>query len=123
MTTTITLEPPAAFINANDRMHYAPKAKLTKAWRDAARDAILSGFYPDHYERAHITFAIRFPDNRRRDVGNFFPTAKACVDGLVEANLLNDDSDNHIVGPDMRRHIPNGTPLVTITISALEDTP
>jgi hypothetical protein len=121
VTTTITLNPPAPFINLNDRMHHMVKAKLTKAWREAARVAIDAGFHPDHYTRARIVVAYRFPDNRRREVGNLQPTSKAIVDGLVDANLLPDDSDKHVVGPDNRRHIPNGSPLVTVTITPIEE--
>lgn len=123
MTTTITLEPPADFINLNDRMHHMVKAKLTKAWREAARDAILTGFHPDHYTRARIVVFYRFPTNRRRECANLQPTSKAIVDGLVDANLLPDDSDNEVVGPDNRRSYPNGSPLVTVTITRLEETP
>jgi crossover junction endodeoxyribonuclease RusA len=123
VSTTFTLVPPAAFINLNDRLHHHVKARLTKAWREAARDAILTGFHPDHYTRARIVVAYRFPNNRRREVANLQPTSKAIVDGLVDANLLPDDSDNEVVGPDNRRHVPNGSPLVTVTITALEETP
>ena len=121
MTTTIVLEPPCAFINANDRLHHYPKAKLTSAWRELAAHAVDSGFYPDHYTRAHITVAIRFATNHRRDVGNLYPTAKAIVDGLVDAQLLPDDNDTHVIGPDLRREYPNGTPRVTVTITPLEE--
>lgn len=119
MTTTITLEPPAAFINLNDRMHHMVKAKLTKAWREATYHEIRANVRPDHYTRARITVAYRFPTNRRREVGNLQPTSKAIVDGLVDAGLLPDDSDTHVVGPDNRRHIPNGSPLVTVTIEEI----
>lgn len=124
MTTTIVLEPPAELLNANQRYHWAKKAKLTAAWRAMAHDH--AAYNADHgirYERARVVFAIRFPTNHRRDVGNFYPTAKACLDGIVDAGLLPDDSDAHVLGPDMRRHIPNGSPLVTITITPLEETP
>jgi crossover junction endodeoxyribonuclease RusA len=119
--TTIVLVPPAEFINANQRLHHHAKAKLTRAWREAA--GVSAKYAEDYrqYDRAHITFAIRFPDNRRRDVGNFYGTAKACVDGLVDAGVLVDDDDSRVLGPDMRRTIPNGSPLVTITIRPLED--
>jgi crossover junction endodeoxyribonuclease RusA len=113
--TTLVLEPPAAFINANDRHHFHAKAKLTKAWREATAAAV--GFEPYHYQRAHITVAIRFPTNHRRDVGNLYPTAKAIVDGLVDACLLPDDNDRHLTGPDMRRDYPNGPARVTVTIT------
>lgn len=121
MTTVLTITPPCEFINANQRYHWAKKAELTKAWREAARVAALT--QPAHqYDRAHVVCSLRFPTNHRRDVGNFFPTVKAALDGIVSAGRhLVDDSDDRIVGPDLRRHIPNGSPLLTITITNLED--
>jgi hypothetical protein len=119
MTTTLTIVPPCAFINMNDRPHHHAKAKLTKAWREAAHIAAVAVSNRDRYQRAHIVVAYRFPDNRRREVGNLQPTSKAIVDGIVDSGLLPDDSDQHVIGPDNRRHIPNGTPLVTITIQEI----
>lgn len=120
-TTTLTLTPPCAFINANQRTHWRAKAELTRTWRALAAATIRAEFNPVHYTHAHITIAIRFPDNRRRDVGNLQGTAKAIVDGLVDAELIADDSDKHITGPDLRRDYPNGPPRVTVTIE--ETTP
>ena len=117
--TVLTIDPPADLINANQRLHYHAKAKLTAAWRKAAAESV--GFDPYHYPRAHITVAIRFPTNHRRDVGNYYPTAKAILDGLVDAALLPDDNDRHVIGPDMRRDHPNGPLRVTVTIRPLED--
>jgi crossover junction endodeoxyribonuclease RusA len=116
--TELTIDPPCDLINANGRLHHHAKAKLTRAWREAACAAV--GFEPYHYRHAHITVHIRFPTNHRRDVGNYYPTAKACVDGLVDARLLADDSDDHITGPDLRRERPNGPLRVRIHI---EETP
>lgn len=118
--TTIILAPPCDFINANQRLHHHAKAKLTKAWREAtfdewqARGCLLNCCA---FDRAHVTVTIRFPTNHRRDVGNYYPTAKAIVDGLVDAGVLPDDNDEHLTGPDMRRERPNGDPRVTITIT------
>lgn len=137
MTTTIVLEPPADLISANGRLHHHARAKLTKAWRLAAKESaptlrpivrnpvpatslpVLAGFEPNAYHNAHITVAIRFPTNHRRDVGNYYPTAKAIVDGLVDAQLIADDNDDRIVGPDLRRERPNGPVRVTVTIQEL----
>lgn len=121
MTTVITLTPPAKFINANHRLHFHAKNELAQAWRTAAAKAVKAAFTTLYYDRAHITVAYRFPTNHRREVANLQPTSKAIVDGLVDAGVLPDDDDMHCVGPDNRRHIPNGTPLVTITIRPLED--
>jgi crossover junction endodeoxyribonuclease RusA len=117
----VGIDPPCALINANDRLHFRAKAKLTKAWREAAAACVtwdqLTPF--DAIERASITVAIRFPTNRRRDVGNYYPTAKAILDGLVDAGVLPDDNDQHVIGPDMRRDRPNGPLRVTVTIRDL----
>ena len=121
--TTVSLDPPAPFLNANDRLHWRKRMELTQLWRAAGREAIEDTFEPHHYTHAHITVAIRFPNNVRRDVGNYYPTAKALVDGLVDANLLPDDNDAHLIGPDMRREYPNGLPRVTVTITPIEDQP
>jgi crossover junction endodeoxyribonuclease RusA len=118
MSTTIVIEPPCEFLNANDRLHHQPKAKLTRAWREAACAAVLAGFHPDFYERAHITVTYRLANNRRQEVSNLQPTSKAIVDGLVDATLLRDDNDLCVIGPDNRREFPNGTPRVTVTIEA-----
>jgi crossover junction endodeoxyribonuclease RusA len=120
VTTTIVLEPPCVFLNANDSLHFQAKGKRVKKWRETAQAAVNALFEPHRYERAHVVCAIRFPDNKRRDVGNWYPTAKAIVDGLVDANLLPDDNDRHLTGPDMRREYPNGPARVTVTITPLE---
>lgn len=117
--TTLELTPPCDFINANGRLHHHAKAKLTKAWRELAAATAMT--HKRKYDQAHVTVGIRFPTNHRRDVGNYYPTAKACLDGIVDAGLLIDDSDQYVTGPDMRRIRPNGTPLVVVTIT--EETP
>lgn len=116
----LTITPPAKFINANDRLHYRTKNDRTQAWRAAARAAVESGFNPYRFDRAHIVVAYRFPNNRRREVANLQPTSKALVDGLVDALLIPDDDDRHVIGPDNRRTYPNGEPEVTITVTPLE---
>jgi crossover junction endodeoxyribonuclease RusA len=118
MSTTIVIEPPCDFLNANKKLHHQPRAKLVKAWREAACAAVLAGFHPDYYERAHITVTYRLSNNRRQEVSNLQPTSKAIVDGLVDATLIPDDDDLHVIGPDNRREFPNGTPRVTVTIEA-----
>ena len=120
MTTTFTLTPPCDLISANGRLHHHVKAPLTRAWRQLAAATINAGFYPDRYERAHITVYYRFPTNHRREVSNYQPTSKAIVDGLVDALLIPDDSDNHVVGPDNRRDWPNGPLRVTVVVEPLE---
>lgn len=44
------------------------------------------------------------PDNRRRDsTQNIFPSTKACIDGLVDAQVIKDDNDKIVVSVEMLR--------------------
>jgi len=96
-------------LNANQRLHWAARSVRTAAWRAKAAAALTQAEIPA-YTRAHIFCHVAFPDQRRRDVHNWYPTAKACVDGFIDAGLLPDDDDQHLIGPDMRR-APNAGEL------------
>jgi len=48
-------------------------------------------------------------------VSNYFPTFKACIDGFVDAGVLADDSDAHVIGPDPRRAY-DGPPRITFEL-------
>ncbi len=119
MTTTITIPAPCDLINANSRLHWAKKARLTKQWREAAGWAAKAARVAP-MDSAHIVATIRFQHHRKRDVGNFAPTIKACVDGIVaDARLLPGDDDAHIVGPDLRADPNIGDVRVVIELRPL----
>lgn len=120
--TTLVLEPPAPFLNANQRLHWRKKMELTKAWRSLAQDQaeflVQAGVT---HSRVHVYAYFRFADKRRRDCANFYPTCKAAIDGAVAAGLLPlGDHDEVFVGPDMRREYPNGSPRLTLEIRELK---
>ena len=48
------------------------------------------------YAKAHITVTWVAKDKRRRDVANLFASMKPYIDGLVEADLIADDSAMHV---------------------------
>lgn len=87
------------WITANDRTNWHVKAIQTRLWRDVA--AWRSRHLPT-LRRAHVIAELRFSDSRRRDPANWAPTAKACLDGLVDALVFDDDDHRHVIGPDMR---------------------
>lgn len=89
------------WLNSNDRIHPMLRAKVTKQWREHAEMRARLAHLP-HLGRAHVFCELLFHTRARRDPGNWYPTAKACVDGLVDAGLFTDDDAHHIVGPDMR---------------------
>lgn len=125
-TYTIVVYPPVAgpvrkaWLNANDRIHWSLKAKLTKGWRRNAWHSTMSAApFPQAMDRAHIVATLHFGDNRRRDVGNYAPTVKAVVDGIVDSGLLWDDNDKHLIGPDLRRGDASGEPRIVLTVTEL----
>lgn len=85
-------------LTANQRLHYKQRGERTAYWRTRAATLVVPRF-----ATARIVLTFAWPDKRRRDVANLYPTAKAIVDGLVDAGLLPDDNDNHLTGPDLRR--------------------
>lgn len=101
------------WLNSNDRLHRQQEAKITKAWREAGRLAA-EGLEPVTGQ-VHIVAHIWKTRAGRYDAGNLYPTAKACVDGLVDAGLFVDDSNQYVIGPDMR-HGGLGPARLVLTI-------
>ena len=88
-------------ITANDKMHWAARARLTKQLRQWG---YLLGREGEGVARLKLTHArveveFAYPDHRRRDRSNLAPTVKALMDGLIDAGLLPDDSDRFLDGP------------------------
>lgn len=98
MILTVTA-PDGPALTSNQRLHYRAQAQLTRNWR--LRTALLAR-HEKPIPHAHVTYWVHATTNRRRDVGNYYPTVKACLDGIVDAGVLDDDSDKYVVGPDPR---------------------
>jgi hypothetical protein len=102
MTQTLTLFiPPQQLINANDRLHWRVKARKTAALRALTHMNARAQLEPVK-ERQHVTVTFGFLTHTRRDAGNWYPTVKACLDGITDAQIWPDDNDSWIVGPDLR---------------------
>lgn len=87
-------------INANDRLHYRVKAKKTKTLRQLGKQSAEGLLFPDP---CRIVAYFGFPDRRKRDLHNYYPTLKALIDGIVtDAGALIDDNSEHLIGPDLR---------------------
>lgn len=113
---------PKMLVSGNKNIHFQVRAKVRAHWRIRARDLALAEYgHADvgcyWHQRARIVLTVRYPTRHRRDVGNLYEyVAKPVVDGLVDAHLLPDDDDTHLVGPDLRRHPDRGPHQITITI-------
>lgn len=73
----------------NQRLHWARKARETKDIRRAA--FLLSRHIPD-LDKCGVRMIWTVPDRRRRDAENTMPTLKALCDGLVDAEIVPDDT-------------------------------
>ncbi|MGW2984152.1 hypothetical protein [Streptomyces goshikiensis] len=63
------------------------------------------------------------PINRKRDPGNWAPSATAYVAGLVDAGLLPDDNHLHLLGPNPVMGPPASTGGSRMSLVVAELTP
>lgn len=91
-------------------------ARRTAPWRElgALLGVKYRGALPDAPVRVFAEF--RFPTRHRRDTPNLYPTAKALIDGIVDAGVLSDDCDGVIEGPWLKRVYPNGPEQITLVL-------
>ena len=84
-------------LNANDRMNWAQKAKITAYLRHIAFLKVSEGKYTIHTKKrpCGLVVTIYAPTKRRMDPPNFYPTVKALIDGMTDAGIWTDD--NHEV--------------------------
>lgn len=82
-------------LNMNQRMHWAQKAKITKAIR---HEAMVRCRAARIRKSKHITVQLHYQprDNRRRDADNIAPTLKALCDGVVDAGVVPDDTPDYM---------------------------
>lgn len=95
----LTFDAPDDWFGANHRMHFAVRARLTKAWREAARDAAwLLPSMPFYMEPVILRATVHKPTRRIYDPPNLLGgSVKAAIDGLVDAGVLAGDDSRFIV--------------------------
>lgn len=116
----LTIPAPCDWLNSNQRLHRMVKARRVASWRKAARDAaeVHPGWVPFECP-VRITVTIHKTRAGRWDAGNLYPTAKAIVDGLVDAGVIPDDSNEWVTGPDMRAGEKRAEPCVVVRVEAI----
>ena len=80
------------WLTQNMRLHWAQVARRKKAVRQRSRlEARRQGIQP-RIGKTIATILVGYPTARRADPENAAPTIKACIDGLVDAGVIPDDS-------------------------------
>jgi crossover junction endodeoxyribonuclease RusA len=98
-----TIRVPSPWLLTSNRVaHWSKKAQCTRYIRHLAGFETRFSHPGVKLPAAHLTVCVTWPDRRRRDVHNVMPTIKAAIDGVVDAGLLPDDSDQYLTGPDLR---------------------
>ena len=85
----------------NKRQHHMAKAAETKVWRDLAYinhlNAVRAGRAPQTCGAISVTARQGSKDRRwLQDLGNAMPAVKAAIDGLVDAGLIPDDTQEFV---------------------------
>ncbi|MFB7440207.1 hypothetical protein ACFC01_17920 [Streptomyces mirabilis] len=123
---TITLPPNIPLLNANQRLHHSPRARITDQIRSKTmelcsedpiiRAALVTAGDQPVMRHAYILGIVHPKKLGRFDPPNWYPTFKAMVDGLVDAGMLEDDDHTRVIGPDMRpgTKVPGGRIVLVI---------
>jgi crossover junction endodeoxyribonuclease RusA len=87
-------------LTANQRLHWAARARLTRTVRDTVCQLAMNARIPP-MGACEVTLHWAPPDHRRRDADNPLPTLKAAADGVVDAGIVSDDTPAY-----MTKHMP-----------------
>lgn len=82
-------------LSLNDRGHWATKARMVRDVRDTVHTLAQVTKIPA-YGRILVELHYVPRDNRRRDADNLVATLKPCIDGLVDAGVVLDDSPQYV---------------------------
>lgn len=102
-------------LNSNDRDHWRTQHPIKAGWRANAKDAADAAGIPTGLARVHITGHVVKERAGDYDAMNYYPTAKAVVDGLIDHGMCLDDSNEFVEGPFL---FPGGkgSPALVLTI-------
>lgn len=97
MTTELTFTIPKSWwISANDRAHWAVKARATRHLRELAA---VTARQVEPVGVVHVAAFIGYLRNGKADPSNAAPTIKALLDGMTDAGVWPDDDSTHVIGP------------------------
>jgi hypothetical protein len=109
------------WLNSNDRDHWRVLSPIRADWRRLATEAAAAAGLPTSVGRVHITGHVVKERAGDYDAMNFYPTAKAVVDGLIDHGLCLDDSNAFVEGPFL---FPGGKGPAALVLTIREmDTP
>ena len=104
------------FLNSNDRDHWRVTNPIKNGWITNAITAATEAGLPKGLAHVRIDGHVIKPRGGSYDAMNYYPTAKALVDGLTRYGLTIDDSNQYVSGPFLHEG-ETGEPSMRITIT------
>lgn len=92
MTYTLDLGFDSVPLSMNSRMHWGKSSRITRQIRTTAWLLAKQAKIPTGADHITVCLHYRPKNNRRRDSDNLMPVLKAACDGLVDADLVTDDT-------------------------------
>lgn len=105
------------FLNSNDRDHWRVTSPIRAGWRENAAEAAAAAGLPQGVTRVRIDGLVVKERAGSYDAQNFYPTAKAVVDGLIDYGLCVDDSNEYVEGPFL---LPGGKGAASLVLTVRE---
>jgi len=83
--------------NSKFKKHWSENAAETKDWRELAYITGIQAKARVIGSMALLHFHVSYGDNRRHDLDGALASFKATIDGLVDAEVLEDDSMDYMI--------------------------
>jgi crossover junction endodeoxyribonuclease RusA len=110
----IDLPWPDKILSPNARVHWAPKAKASRAARETAWALVRQTYvHAPSWARVAVSYTFCPPDKRRRDRDNLIASMKAATDGIADALEIDDSKFETTYR--MGAPVKGGAVLVTIS--------
>ena len=112
----VTGRRPTTLNQERKQNNWGRRATDTKWWRTAFADAAIEAGIPQ-YERIHISVVPLHKNGRSpQDTAACFPAAKAAIDGLVDAGIVEDDTPNIVTRIDFYAPLVDGVDGLRIVV-------
>ena len=105
------------WLNSNDRDHWRVTSPIRAEWRRLAAVAAGEAGLPQGLDRVRIDGLVVKERGGDYDAMNFYPTAKAVVDGLIDHGMCADDSNEFMEGPLL---LPGGKGPAALVLTVTE---
>lgn len=87
------------FLTSNDTDHWRALSPIKKSWIANAQEAYAASDIPKIAGRIQVDAYVIKVSGQNYDPGNWYPTFKAIIDGLVRVGMIPDDNKDILDGP------------------------